>query len=68
MLNQIPGIQGIVFTFIETGARIERQHSKVLKSDQEKLATVVNAVADRTSGSITVRLRRFPSIAGAGCV
>lgn len=46
MLGQIPDIQGIVFTFIETGARIERQHSKVLKSEKEKLAAVVNAVAE----------------------
>lgn len=46
MLDEIPEIQGIIFTFIETGARVERQHSEKLKSNQEKLAALVNVVAD----------------------
>jgi hypothetical protein len=41
-----PDIQGLILTFIETGARAERQHSTVLKTNQEKLAAVVNAVAE----------------------
>lgn len=45
MLDLVPNIQGLVLTFIETGARVEDQYSEKLKSNQEKLATVVNAVA-----------------------
>lgn len=46
MLDKVPGADGLVLTFIETGARGERQFSKKLKTDQEKLALVVDAVAD----------------------
>ncbi len=46
MLDMVPRIQGLILTFIETGARIERQHSEMLKTDSEKLAAAVNAVAD----------------------
>lgn len=45
MLDLAPNIQGLVLTFIETGARVENQYSAKLKSNQEKLAAVVNAVA-----------------------
>lgn len=45
MLDLIPDIQGIVLTFIETGARVENQYSAKMRSNQEKLAAVVNAVA-----------------------
>lgn len=45
MLDKIPEIDGIVLTFIETGARIENQHSEILKSPQEKLAALVDSVA-----------------------
>ncbi|SCD21302.1 hypothetical protein PSM36_2501 [Proteiniphilum saccharofermentans] len=45
MLNLAPNIQGLVLTFIETGARVEDQYSEKLKSNQEKLAAVVNAIA-----------------------
>lgn len=50
MLNMIPEIQGIILTFIETGARVEDQYSAKLKNNQEKLATVVNAVASVVIG------------------
>ena len=50
MLDLAPDIDGIVLTFIETGARAERQHSRRLATPQEKLAAVVNAVADVVIG------------------
>lgn len=50
MLDMIPGIQGLILTFIETGARVENQHSTKLKSNQEKLAAVVNAIASVVIG------------------
>jgi hypothetical protein len=50
MLDRVPGVNGIVLTFIETGARAERQHSVRLKTPQEKLAAVVNAVGDVVIG------------------
>lgn len=50
MLSLAPDIQGLVLTFIETGARVEDQYSEKLKSNQEKLAAVVNAVASVVIG------------------
>jgi hypothetical protein len=50
MLDRVPAVDGIVLTFIETGARAERQYSRTLKTPQEKLAAVVNAVADVVIG------------------
>ena len=50
MLDSIPDIQGLIFTFIETGARAENQFSQKLLTNQEKLAAVVNAVADVVIG------------------
>ena len=46
MLKLIPEIDGIVLTFIETGARAENQYSEKLKTGAEKLAAVVDAVAE----------------------
>jgi len=46
MLGLIPEIDGIVLTFIETGARAENQYSRVLKTGAEKLAAIVDAIAD----------------------
>ena len=46
MLETVPEIDGLVLTFIETGAHVEDQHSEKLKTDAEKLAAVVNAVAN----------------------
>ncbi len=45
MLDLIPEIDGIVLTFIETGAYAEKQHSVKMLKPEEKLAAVVNAVA-----------------------
>ena len=46
MLTLLPDVDGIVLTFIETGARAELQYSEKLNTAAEKLATVINAVAD----------------------
>lgn len=46
MLMLIPDIDGIVLTFIETGARAENQYSEKFGTGAEKLAAVVDAVAD----------------------
>jgi hypothetical protein len=56
MLDLVPEIDGIVLTFIETGARAERQHSRRLKTPEEKLAAVVNAVADVVIGERKLNL------------
>lgn len=45
MLDKIPDVDGIVLTFIETGARVENQYSNVLKTPEEKLAALVDSVA-----------------------
>jgi hypothetical protein len=50
LLDLAPGANGLVLTFIETGARAERQHSTTLLTAQDKLAAVVNAVADVVIG------------------
>jgi hypothetical protein len=61
MLDRLPQADGLVLTFIETGARAERQHSVKLKTPQEKLAAVVNAVADVVVGErhLTLYARTF---------
>ena len=56
MLDRVPAIDGLVLTFIETGARAERQHSTQLKTPAEKLARVVNAVADVVVGERKLNL------------
>ena len=56
MLDLVPRVDGIVLTFIETGARAERQHSTRLRTPQEKLAAVVNAVADVVVGERRLNL------------
>lgn len=50
LLDFVPEANGVVLTFIETGARAERQHSNTLTTNQAKLAAVVNAVADVVIG------------------
>lgn len=50
MLELVPDIQGLILTFIETGARVEDQYSEKLKTNQEKLAAVVNAIASVVIG------------------
>ena len=56
MLDRVPAVDGVVLTFIETGARAERQHSRVMSTPQEKLAAVVNAVADVVIGERKLNL------------
>jgi len=46
MINLVPEMDGLVLTFIETGARAENQYSEKLKTGAEKLAAVVDAVAE----------------------
>lgn len=50
MLDQVPNIDGLVLTFIETGAHVEDQHSVNMPTEAERLAAVVNAVADVVVG------------------
>ncbi|HLP71529.1 MAG TPA: hypothetical protein VK155_01425, partial [Bacteroidales bacterium] len=46
MLKLAPEADGIVLTFIETGARAENQYSAAMKSPAEKLAKVIDEVAE----------------------
>lgn len=46
MLDLVPEIDGLILTFIETGAYAEKQYSEHMRTNEEKLAAVVNAVAD----------------------
>lgn len=46
MLDLVPGMDGLILTFIETGAYAERQYSLNMPTPAEKLAAVVNAVAE----------------------
>ena len=45
MLDLLPNIDGIILTFIETGAHVEDQHSDILKTEEEKLAAMVDTLA-----------------------
>lgn len=45
MLDLVPNVDSIILTFIETGARVENQHSVKLKTAEEKLAYLVDQVA-----------------------
>ena len=45
MLNLIPDVNGIVLTITESGAPAEKQYSEKLKSEPEKLAAVIEAIA-----------------------
>ena len=45
MLDKVPEVDGIVLTFIETGARVENQLSVKLTTPEEKLAALVDSVA-----------------------
>lgn len=50
MLDRIPNVDAVTLTFIETGARAEQQFSNELTTAPERLAAVVNAVADVVIG------------------
>ncbi|MGQ8336204.1 hypothetical protein ACUNWD_06600 [Sunxiuqinia sp. A32] len=45
MLDSLPGLDGIVMTFIETGAHVEDQYSEKWKTESEKLANLVDSLA-----------------------
>ncbi len=45
MLDKVPNIDGIVLTFIETGAHVEDQYSKKWLTESDKLANLVDSVA-----------------------
>lgn len=61
MLDKIPDVNGIVLTFIETGARVENQYSEILQTPQEKLAALVDSVASVivTERNMKLYLRSF---------
>jgi hypothetical protein len=46
MMQLTPDVDGLVLTFIETGARAENQYSEKLETGAKKLARVVDAVAE----------------------
>ncbi|MFI7706846.1 hypothetical protein [Nonomuraea sp. NPDC049480] len=46
MLDLVPDVDSVVLTFIETGARVERQHSARLTTAEQKLAHLVDQVAE----------------------
>ncbi len=46
MLDIVPEIDGLILTFIETGAYAEKQYSQKMTTPEEKLAAVVNALAE----------------------
>lgn len=46
MLDLIPDVDGLILTFIETGAYAEKQYSERMLTNEEKLASVVNAIAE----------------------
>ncbi|MFI7637942.1 hypothetical protein [Nonomuraea sp. NPDC049400] len=46
LLDLVPDIDSVVLTFIETGARVERQHSAKLTTAEQKLAYLVDQVAE----------------------
>lgn len=45
MLDLVPDIDGIILTFIETGAHIEDQYSEIYSTEEEKLAAMVDTLA-----------------------
>jgi len=61
MLTMIPGINGIILTFIETGARAEDQYSEENPDAYAKLARVINNLADVVAGeyNMSLYLRTF---------
>lgn len=56
MIAMAGNIDGLVLTFIETGARAENQYSQLKLSNAEKLAMVVDAVADVVCNELNKKL------------
>lgn len=46
LLSYAPDVDGIVLTFIETGSYVLYQHSEKLKTPQEKIAALVDSLAN----------------------
>lgn len=55
MMTLVPNVDGLILTFIETGARAEQQYSKKM-GRSEKLATVINNIADVVIGELGKKL------------
>ncbi len=56
MMQLVPDADGLVLTFIETGARAEKQYSIRLKTGAEKLAAVVDAIAEVVCNELNKKL------------
>ncbi len=56
MLGLLPSVDGIVLTISEGGGKIERQHSPSGKSSVEKVAAVIDAIADVVCGEFKKKL------------
>lgn len=56
MLDLIPEADGVVLTFIETGARIEEQFSDKLQKPEEKLALLVDNISSVVIGERNLKL------------
>jgi hypothetical protein len=56
MMALVPKVDGLILTFVETGARCEQQYSKKLKSKAEKLAAVIDGVASVVCDELGKRL------------
>lgn len=46
LLDSVPNMDGIILTFIETGAHVEDQYSEKLNTEEEKLAALVDTIAE----------------------
>ncbi|HEV2478942.1 MAG TPA: hypothetical protein VGS79_04735 [Puia sp.] len=55
MMTLVPNVDGLILTFIETGARAEQQYSRKM-GRSEKLAKVINNVADVVIGELGKKL------------
>ena len=55
MMALVPAVDGLILTFIETGARAEQQYSKKM-GRSEKLAKVINNIADVVIGELGKKL------------
>jgi hypothetical protein len=55
MMALVPTVDGLILTFVETGARAEQQYSRKM-GRSEKLAEVINNVADVVIGELGKKL------------
>jgi hypothetical protein len=63
MLDLVPGVDGVVVTLVGTAGHAELQSSALLATRAQKLAAVVNAVADVVVGErhLNLYVRVFPN-------